>query len=882
MSRFRAACGVLAVFAVLVTSSLASPAAATPEHPANGVYLVFFPEPPLAVYEGGVPGLEPTHPAVRGERRLDPRSPASRAYLGWLEGRQGERLAAIEAALGRTVPVIFAYRAAGNGLALRLSAAEAEVVRGLAGVAEVVPDRDQPLDTDRGPVFIGADTIWDGSQTGGLPGSEGEGAVVGVIDSGVNMDHPSFSDQPVDGHAYENPLGAGNHVGWCDPGNPNFDPQFVCNEKLIGAWDFADAVSVDDDGPEDSDGHGSHTASTAAGNHLDYSDDGVADISGVAPHANLITYDACYVDPGSGLGLCPFSATSASVDQAVLDGVVDAINYSISGGGNPWGGSDIDSFFLNAVAAGIFVAASAGNSGPTPGTVAHLGPWMTTVAASTHDRVQHDNALVDMGGGISPPADIAGQSRTAAYGPAPIVYAGDYANGDPDPEQCLSPFPAGTWSGEIVVCDRGSIARVLKGQNVADGGAGGLVLANVAGGATGLASDAHVVPAIHVEVAGGDALRTWLASGSGHTATITASTMVLDPDQGDVMADFSSRGPNDSFDVLKPDVSNPGVNVYAAVATGFFDEPDLAFDGIELFWLSGTSMSSPHTAGSGALLRSLHPDWSPTQIKSALMTTGTTALLKEDGVTPADAFDVGAGRVDLSAAGRAGLLLDESEAAYRAAEPALGGDPGALNLPSLAAGDCAGSCAWSRTVEGSAASGVSWTVTATAPTGVAMAVAPATFGVAPGGTVTLDVGAKALPGAVLDAWELGELVLTPDDATVPTAHFPVAVRPTAVEAVALSATGVCPGSVDVDLTGAVPHGDAAFLASDSPGFFVVPGGPCAGTVLNLATPSLLVRRTPDADGAVSFTASPPAGACGRRLQVLDLASCLVSNVAVLP
>lgn len=747
----------------LSCSSAWAAEAASDQSTPTGLYLVFFEEAPLASYRGGVPGLAATHAASRGEGKLNARSAASRAYLAYLESRQDAHLESISGVLGRSLEVTFRYRAGANGVAASMGAAEASRLTSIPGVTAVVPDRLDPIDTDAGPSWISADTIWNGSSTGGLGASKGEGTVVGVIDTGVNMAHPSFADNPADGHSFVNPLGTGNHVGWCDPGNPNFDPMFVCNNKLIGAWDFADAVSSDDDGPEDDNGHGSHTASTSAGNTLTD-----PEISGVAPHANLITYDACFTN-AQGQGQCPFSATSASVDQAILDGV-DAINYSISGGGSPWSAGDINSFFLSAVEAGVFVAASAGNSGPAASTVAHRGPWVTTVGASTHHRATVANQLADVTGGVSPPADMSGSSRTAAYGPASIVHAGGFANGDPNPEQCLNPFPAGTWtSGEIVMCDRGTIARVLKCANVAAGGAAGCVLGNVAGGAAGTNADPHVIPAIHIDTGDADALRTWLSTGLGHTATITAGILQLDPALGDIMAGFSSRGPS-SLDVLKPDVTNPGVSIFAAVNAGSI----AGFPGPDFGNLSGTSMSSPHTAGSAALVRAIHPTWTPSEIKSALMTTAKVdGVLDNDGVLPATPFARGAGRVDLSRAALAGLVFDETGANYTAANPGTGGDVKTLNVPSLKNANCDGSCAWTRTACNATSATVTWTDSSSDQTGISIGINPGQFTLAPGACQTFTVSLVILsaPGSI--GFRFASIALTPDDAAIPDTHLPI-------------------------------------------------------------------------------------------------------------
>ena len=240
---------------------------------------------------------------------------------------------------------------------------------------------------------------------------------------------------------------------------------------------------------------------------------------------------------------------------------------------------------------------------PKPAAFPADAPWLMAVAASTHDR-NFVNALVDMAGGAAAaPADIGGKSVTSGYGPAQIVYAAGYVNslGQPDNGQCLNPFPAGTFNGEIVVCDRGgseTVGRVAKGQNVKDGGAGGYILANTAADGDSLVGDAHVLPGVHITYEDGVVLKAWLAGGSAHTATILGSTADTRPANGDSMASFSSRGPNPSVpDLLKPDVTAPGVDIFAA-----FHTPAGSLGGpAEYGMISGTSMSSPHAAGAAAL-----------------------------------------------------------------------------------------------------------------------------------------------------------------------------------------------------------------------------------------------------------------------------------------
>ena len=188
-------------------------------------------------------------------------------------------------------------------------------------------------------------------------------------------------------------------------------------------------------------------------------------------------------------------------------------------------------------------------------------------------------------------------------------------------------------------------------------------------------------------------------------------------------------------------------------------------------------MSSPHNAGAGALLSALYPDWSPAEMRSAIMTTASTAnLVKEDGVTPVDAFDVGAGRDDLTRAALAGLVLDETTANYQAANPSQGGDPQTLNQASLMDSNCQGYCSWTRTVKSALDAAETWTLSADAPAGMVVTFDPASFELAAGATqeVVISVDVTGLP---LGEWVFAQVNLTPADPAVPAAHFPVSVVP---------------------------------------------------------------------------------------------------------
>jgi uncharacterized repeat protein (TIGR01451 family) len=756
----------------------------------EGIFLIRLDDAPLATYRGGISGLQATSPAVTGERQLDVSAPASVAYAEYLDDTQATFIARMEKAIGHEADVRFTYTNTNNGLAVWLTPEEANQVLRLPGVSFVQPDFERELQTDAGPAWIGAPSIWGGTDCSG-PGSCGEGIIVGVIDTGINPSNPSFADIGGDGYDHTNPFGAGNYVGVCDPGNSGdsevkpYDAAFPCNDKLIGAWGYESIDAANGaNSPLDYDGHGSHTASTAAGNFVEATitegahPDEMVDISGVAPHANIISYAGC----------CTGSALSAAIDQAVADGV-DVINYSI---GSPsasslW--SDFDTVgFLAAREAGIFVATSAGNNGPGAETVGSPGdaPWLTTAGASTHNRV-YVNELVDMtGGDTTPPADISGKGFTSGYGPAPIVYAGDYPSATTDtPELCgvgslgdfESPWPAGTFSGEIVVCDRGGFGRVEMGANVLAAGAGGYVLVNEAEDGDSLIGDAHVLPGVHISHDDGAGLKTWLASGTGHMATISGATRVVDDTFGDVMASFSSRGANRAIDLVSPSVTAPGVDIIAAKGQN---------DSVEWGFESGTSMSSPHVAGAGALLMQAHPTWTPAEIQSAMMLTADTGILDSDG-TPADPFDMGNGRVALEDATAAGLIMSVPNSDYTNANPASGGDPKTLNVPSMANSQCVAECSWERTVTATTAG--SWNATATADSGVDLTVSPTSFTLAEGESQVLTITADVTAAAV-GVWSFGEVTLAdagPPDG-IPDSHMPVAVK---------SSTGALPGSVDI-------------------------------------------------------------------------------------
>ena len=733
---------------------------------AERTYLIRLAEDAVPTYHGGVEGLDAT--ATTEGETLDASRPPVRDYTEFLEAEQDEFVTRMERTVERDVEVPFTYQYAVNGMSAVLTPAEAAKVAKDPAVAHIALDEEHELHTDAGPVWSNADALWNAVEELGLPEDyQGEGVVIGTIDTGVHPGSPSFAETGDDGYTHTNPLGAGNYLGVCDPSNTDqYDPDFPCNGKLIGAYGF---LTAQDRSALDEDGHGSHTASTSGGNVVhdvtpaapEGTDPPSFDISGVAPHANVISYRGC----------CTSSGLTAAIDQAIADGV-DVINYSI-GSSSPsdlW--NDFDALgFLNARAAGIFVATSNGNDGPgfaTTGSPADA-PWLTSVGASTHDR-HGFTTLTDLTSSEGELSDLKGKSLSGPLPTTEIVSASDVG----DPLCTATSGHEADYSGRIVLCDRGENGRVEKSENVAAQGAVGFVLTNDEINGSSVLGDAYAIPGVFLGYEDGQVLKDWLASGTGHTAAISGTTFTADDELGDVMASFSSRGPNRAVDTVAPSLTAPGVDILAAHGVA-----DGAYDHVEYGIISGTSMSSPHVAGAGALLTQARPEWTPAQQQSALMTTARPTVRDFDG-TPATPYDQGSGHMDIGAAVQAGLLFDETADHYLAADPDEGGDPSTLNLPSFANSQCLATCSWERTAQApaSAPDGVTWTATADSDEDLALEVNLSGDTVSPGEEIEISLRAD-VTGAADGETLFGRVTLTPSDPDVPEVTMPVAVVPSA-------------------------------------------------------------------------------------------------------
>ncbi|MDV8147352.1 S8 family peptidase [Arthrobacter sp. B10-11] len=801
----RLAAAVALGISLLIGQGLAAPAWAAADPPAEdtasldaGRYIVMLKDRPLAAYTGGVEGIPGT--AVTNGK-LDAGSAESQRYSAHLESQQA-RLAAEEG-----VAIRDSYTLAVNGFSAELSAAQANSLAKDGSVLAVVKDSLHKIDYSS-TEFLGLPGpggVW--AEHFGGEANAGKGTVVGVLDTGYTPGNPFFAGEqvkplsgaPVVGEPYLSP---GNQItmlkadgstfaGVCEAGD-----QFAgteCNGKVIGARYYDEAFKAvvppamrspkETFSPLDINNHGSHTASTAAGNSDISQAVGGRDFgkgSGVAPAAKLAIYKVCWEGASPATTGCFASSAVEAIEDAIKDGV-DVLSYSISGTNN----STVDPVsiaFLNAAAAGIFVAASAGNSGPAASTVNHAAPWMTSVAASTHSSSLRGTVELSTG------QKFAGASIMATeVAAAPIALAATLKTADAleaNAALCAPGTldPAKT-AGRIVVCDRGVVDRTAKSLTVDQAGGVGMVLVNLT--PNSLDVDLHSVPTVHVE---DPAVKEAVAADAALTASLVATdTTGLDPPPVPQIAGFSSRGPTlaANSDLLKPDIAAPGVGVLAAVSPAGHNA------GQNFGFLSGTSMAAPHIAGFGALLLGKNPLWSPATVKSAMMTTAYD-LVDAEGNPVHDVFAQGAGQVDPARIATPGLVYDAGPSDWlgflQGQGHQLGVAPVAakdVNLPSIAIGGLTGTQTVTRTV--TALTAGTYSADVDVP-GITAVVTPDVLTLEEGGKATFTVEFTN-SGATLDAFVGGSLTWSSDEAAV---RSPVAIR---------SVTAVAPAVVNASSAG---------------------------------------------------------------------------------
>ncbi|KAL3499447.1 hypothetical protein ACH5RR_038540 [Cinchona calisaya] len=554
-----------------------------------------------------------------------------------LEGYYNTFLPAITANTNEEPRMVYSYHNVFTGFAARLSSDEVKALEEMEGFVSARPQKVVSLHTTHSPDFLGLHQnfgFWKDS-------NYGRGTIIGVLDTGIAPDHPSFGDEGM-------PPPPAKWKGKCE-----FNFTGGCNNKLIGARFFR---STGNGTPLDEDGHGTHTASTAAGNFVKGANvfgnaNGTA--VGIAPLAHVAMYKVC-------LSLCSESDILAAMDVAIDDGV-DIISISIGGFHSSFYEDGIALGAFRAMEKGIFVSCSAGNSGPFNRTLSNEAPWILTVGASTMDRkirataVLGDNQEFD-GESLFQPKDFPPTQL-------PLVYPGLLNASDFNASTCSSSSLNKTdIRGKIVLCMiGGGSSRIGKGRLIKDAGGAGMILMNSQPRANTTAADAHVLPAAHISYADGQKTINYINKTSNPTAAIIFKGTIIGDIHAPAVAGFSSRGPSFvSPGILKPDIIGPGVNILAAWPISVENNTNTKST---FNIISGTSMSCPHLSGVAALLKSAHPDWSPAVIKSAIMTTADLVNIEnkpieDERYLPANVFATGAGHVNPSKANDPGLVYD--------------------------------------------------------------------------------------------------------------------------------------------------------------------------------------------------------------------------------
>ncbi len=838
--------------------------AGSEDETARKVYIVQLAEPSAAQYHAAQLQAAQPGASVVPRVRLDKSSAAIQSYAARLQETQDR----VFARAGADSELIYRYRFGLNGFAARMHPSQAHKLASLPEVLHVWEDEVRPLATNFSLDFLDLFNRNDGLR--GAAALDGEDVVIGIIDSGIAPEHPALKDtQEADrprlcrGDWAENsllgrwlcrryrvrddklvyePLETWN--GTCAAGE-QFE-ETDCNNKLIGArWfiDGAEAGGPIDDGEirsaRDVDGHGTHTATTAAGNKVRASifNRVIGRVQGIAPRARIAVYKACWLRPGDLRASCNTSDLANAIDMAVADGV-DVINYSVGSSLDRLTAPD-DLALMAAAKAGVVAVVAAGNEGPNLSTVGSPagGPWVIAAAASSREGKSSVEAME-----VTLPSSIAGKYPVKEANFTPQLVDRGAVDGDlvlvDDNDETLDGGGDGTTSdacqalvngsdvsGKIAFIQRGGCDFDVKVANAADAGATAALVYNIAGdaivmnGTSGLSD----IPALMVGQADGNLFLTEIDAGNVVTVKLDKQLFIEEDDTGNRMAVFSSRGPGPASDILKPDVTAPGINILA----GFTPDAANAMPGENFAYLSGTSMSTPHVAGVAALLLEAHPDWTPAAIKSALMTSARQDITTDDGETSAHPFDFGAGHIVPNAALNPGLVYDVSNDEYDAfacgtASPAVSQArcdeletagfsfaAADLNQPAVAVGRLANQRTVTRRVTNVGDEAANYTVDIEPPSGIGVAVEPPVISLQPGASAEFDV-TLTMESGPLDLWRFGSIAWVNNEKSI---HSPLAIRPISVTAPAEITQFGVDGSVSFPVqfgyTGAytpTPHG----------------------------------------------------------------------------
>jgi subtilisin family serine protease len=798
---------------------------------ARKVYIVQMREPPAAQFHVA---MKQSSVAVSGvqlpRQRFNKTNPAVATYAEKLGASQ-------EALLMGVAPdaeKIYSYRFGLNGFAARMTAAQAHELENMPEVLHVWEDEIRPLTTNFSLDFL---ELYDADKgLRGPEGLDGDGIIIGVIDSGVYPEHPALADteQADRPSACQSTWAEVTFLGlWlCRrfeklPEEVVFDPpenwngicqtgenfeEDTCNNKLIGARYFISGA--ENTGPIDSgeirsardvDGHGTHTATIAAGNKVTATIFGtqIGSIQGIAPRARLAVYKACWIRPGDVRASCNTSDLANAIDTAVADGV-DIINYSVGGSVIDVTSPD-DIALMNATKAGVLAVVAGGNDGPNLATVGSPagGPWTISVAASSREGETSVEAMQ-----VLEPPGIAGKYAVeeANFTPplrdfdpieASLILADDDddAGGSGTTADACEPLVNDTEiDGNIAFIERGGCNFDVKISNAGDAGAAAVVVYSIAGDPIVMNGDSSLVniPAVMIGQADGNLFLTEIEADNTVTAVLDKGLLLTEPETGNVMARFSSRGPGPVPSIVKPDVTAPGINILA----GFTPETANSMPDETFAYLSGTSMSVPHVSGVAALLMQANPDWSPSAIKSAMMTTARQDLVQSDGVSAATPFDFGAGHIVPNDSLKPGLVYDVSDDEYdafacgaespavseaRCDELATGGFSFAaedLNQPSIGIARLANTRTVSRRVTNVSDEAQTFVASISPPPGIQVLVAPTTLSLGAGESGTFDVTLVYESGP-LDLWRFGSLTWTSSEHGV---YSAIAVNPVSLTA----------------------------------------------------------------------------------------------------
>ncbi|KAJ8650262.1 hypothetical protein MRB53_003285 [Persea americana] len=595
------------------------------------------------------------HIVYMGQRQHDDPAVVVDSHHNVLASVLGSKKAAAES-------MIYSYKHGFSGFAARLTEAQAEMIAKLPGVVRVIPNRLHKLHTTRSWDYLSQSLNSPGNLVN--DGNMGEGIIIGILDTGIWPESESFKDEGL------GPIPS-RWKGVCETGE--LFNSSNCNRKLIGArWfikgflaelgrPFNTTENVDFMSSRDALGHGTHTSSTAAGSlvrNASYKGLAPGIARGGAPRARLAMYKVCW---NIGGGQCASADMLKAFDEAINDGV-DVLSLSI-GGSVPFF-SDVDerdgiaTGAFHAVAKGITVVCSAGNSGPFSQTVGNTAPWILTVAASTVDRGYPTSIMLGNNRTILGQGLFAGNKEIGFTG---LVYPETEGLDTLEAGACESLSLNGTdVGGKVVLCFT-TVARrnaaVSAASVVKEAGGVGVIVAK---NPTSSVSSCDDFPCIQVDYEIGTQILYYIRYTRSPVVKLSPSRTLVGKPIATKVAYFSARGPSSIAPfVLKPDVAAPGVNILAASSPlDPFTDNGFAFH-------TGTSMACPHVTGIVALLKSVHPDWSPAAIKSALVTTASKDPIIAEGPRKlADPFDYGGGIVNPNKAADPGLVYDMGMADY--------------------------------------------------------------------------------------------------------------------------------------------------------------------------------------------------------------------------